>query len=66
MARLEYVCFTGDHLRGLQGVLPSFSEQRDQLPVPQAEELRRRPGEQEQMPVLSTTEMHGPRNVSRW
>ena len=52
MTQSDHLWLTGDHLRGLQGVLPSFSEQCDQLPVPAAEELRRRPGEQEQMPVL--------------
>ena len=54
-----------DHVRGLQGLLPPQPELRGELPVPEAEELRRRPRQQEQVPVLQAAEVPQPRHVER-
>ena len=54
-----------DHVRGLQGLLPAQPELRGELPVPAPEELRRRPGQQEPLPVLPPPEMPLARHVQR-
>ncbi|VEN43641.1 unnamed protein product [Callosobruchus maculatus] len=48
----------------MQGVLQAIAILCGQLPVPQKQELRRRQGQQEQVPVLSAAEMSQAGNES--
>nr|CAD7201868.1 unnamed protein product [Timema douglasi] len=52
-----------DHVRGLQGVLQEVPELRRQLPMSPKQELRRRPRQQEPLPVLPPAEMSAARDV---
>lgn len=52
--------------RSRAGIFQEKPVERGQLPVSQAEELRRRPCEQEPMPVLPATKVSRIRDVSRW
>nr|CAI5830857.1 unnamed protein product [Callosobruchus analis] len=45
------------HVRGLQRILQAVAVFGSQLPMPQKQELCRGPGQQEQVSVLSATEM---------
>lgn len=48
------------------GLFPAESGRAGQLPVSATQKLHNRPGEQEQMSVLSATEMPRTRHVPRW
>lgn len=55
-----------DNVRGLQGLLQAISELGGQLPVPEEQAVRRRPRQQEPMPVLSVAKVPKTRDESRW
>ena len=63
-AIIKIFTFINNYL--ISGILPSVPVQCDQLPVSATEELRGGQSEQEQMPVLQTTEVYGTGNVQRW
>ena len=63
--QVERCALRRDHVRGVQGFLPAQPELRGELPVPAPEELRRRQGQQEPVPVLPTAEVPLPRHVTR-
>lgn len=55
-----------NHVRGLQGLLQAVPVVGRQLPVPEEQELRRRSGQQEPVPVLPVTKVPKAWHVQRW